>query len=145
MVESTVMHRANDGKIFSDEIAAHKHEVACKLSDSIISIFPDTSKLGRGDFYQLTPYMVEHAKTKFCGILKDRFKSDKMFHVAIDDFEEDTRNNFVGRLLCDSNSPLYKAWIIFESIDGQYRLYNQPYFAKYVHSSETTGKQIPID
>jgi len=141
MIESVTMFRAKDGKTFSDEISANRYEFDSEMKDIIVRIFPDRDKLASGDFYQLTPAMITHAKARFCAILRDRFK-DEAFAKAIDAFEEDTRNNFVGRLLCDSDSPLYGAWMIFESTDDKCRMFNQPYYANH---PDNVGKQIPID
>ena len=151
MVESVTMYRTEGGKTFSDEIAAHKYEYVAKMRDIIVGMFPDRSELDSGDFYQLSWVMIDNAKAKLVVMLKEQFGDDKMFAKAIDAFAKDSRNNIVGRLLCDSDSPLYGAWIIFESIDDKNRLFNQPYF---VHSSvnwsrtnhpDEQGKQIPFD
>lgn len=142
MVEAITMYRTEDGKSFSDEITAHKYEYVAKMRDIIVGMFPDRSELASGDFYQLSWVMIDKAKAKLVVMLKEQFGDDKMFAKAIDAFKKDSRCNIVGRLLYDSDSPLYAAWIIFESIDDKNRLFNQPYF---VHHSNEIGRQIPLD
>lgn len=142
MVEQVRMFRTDDGKQFSDYDTALRHEADVKSAEFIARQFPDHSELGRGDFYQLTTSLVESGRTMLCNALRNRNSGGETFNKALDAYENDPRCDLIGRLLSDGNSPFYRTWLMFESIDDRNRMFNQPYFAR--HPDEA-GKQIPID
>lgn len=143
MVEEVRMFKTDDGKQFSDFDTALRYEADAKSAKYITRQFPDHSNLASGDFYQLNATLVANGRTVLCSTLRNRYSNDKTFNKAIDAYEDNPLCDLVGRLLCDSDTPFYGVWLMFESIDKKNRMFNQPYFAR--HSDTGDGKQIPFD
>jgi len=121
-----------DGKLFKTKAEALDHEnLAGRINELRESILPkefDTCAFSNGSGYiQLTNIQVAWFKNELNNLLKKTHKG-----VA------DKGSGYVGRFLCDSNSPLYGLWELTQRIDANNRLWGQPYYV--AHSEDAKQK-----
>jgi len=131
MVESITQYRTVDGRIFNNETDANRHENIVKAIAKFVTGLPNRDNLLWNQYYQLTATEVKSCKSIFCDMLRTEYHNNKRFLAAINTYYiHNVRNRgLVGHILCDMNSPYYRVWVMFESIDDNYRMFNQPYYA----------------
>lgn len=125
-----------DGELFESESAAREHEQALGyVGEAEALILPkklDTTDFANGGGYiQITP------KTKDAFFKAYRQAVQYCHPSEITRFDQNP-TGFIGRVLSDSDSPIYRLYTLAAQIDGAGRLWGQPYFA--THPSE--GKQV---
>jgi len=123
MPEQITQFKTFDGKIFDTEAAAEKWERDANKANGIVSMFPNNIDLCSGDFYQLPTQLITDGRYKLADALQGLVDVD-----AVRDFRTGTRGSILGRYLGDGDSPFYRVWWMFECIDEQGRMFNQPYF-----------------
>lgn len=143
MIEAITMYRVSDGKVFNTMDSALSYEKDFVSAGSILEEFPDNSKLGRADFYQLTKVDVDKIRAKFCNILRTKYGGDEILIEALREYEHDFQDGELGHILSGNDSPYHQMWVKLECIDDEYRMFNQPYFV--LTHSYKPGKEIPID
>lgn len=124
MVKQITQFKAEDGRVFDTVEAAENWERITNKANSIVSMFPNNDHLSSGDFYQLPTQLITSGRHKLADALVGLADPD-----AIHDFRNGVHGSIVGRLLNDGDSPFYRVWHLFECIDEDGRLFNQPYFA----------------
>jgi len=142
MVETITQYRTVDGAVFNNAKKAYHHEAALIAINKLVGHFPNENKLSSNQYYQLTKADVRFRKAQFCEMLRVYYSiNDESITDAINAYEShNIRGGLIGRILCDSESPYYKVWLLFESIDDNYRMFNQPYF---VYNPPANSVEIP--
>lgn len=139
-MEQVTRFKTKDGALFTDETKAKRHE---KLLADIAGLeklvradekHDDCDFANGGGYKQLTPESVNKFIEGFGHLIEREMDGDTLHR-----YKQNPRG-FVGRILCDSDTPLYGLWTILCRIDGQHRLWGQIYYANNPHE----GKQISL-
>ena len=125
-------YQTSDGRLFKDQAKAISHQNILDLVEVIKTLVPSNDNLGSSEYIQLTLDQYNRFKDAFYNAVRDTYPS-----MAERLTETYVRGSIVGRMLCDSKSPLNAIWWVLECIDDRLRMYNQPYYAN--HPAETAS------
>lgn len=118
-------YQSTDGRLFLTEGEAIKHDSLLERIKDALSIiyFEDTTEFvnGRG-YYQFSAMQVNRFKAALGALIKE--------YMDIDTYTlyEKCPTGFVGRVLSDSDTPLYALWCVLIRIDDDNKLWGQPYY-----------------
>ena len=133
------MFQADDGQLFVKKMDAQAHEeltnLVKKLKKAVLPAkFDDCDFANGSGFIQLSQRDVTTLTNEFLTAIETYHKS--WFSKA-----KANPKGFIGRYLCDSNSPLYETYSLLNQIDSANRLWGQPYYA----SNPNDGKQVQLN
>ena len=120
--------QANDGSIHETASQADERDTLLQeINDLVAPLYPpDLDRLsfinGHLGPIQLTAEQHDTFIEGYLGLVK-RCCSDELYRKAVRH-----PDGFVGRYLCDGDSPLYQLWAIASCIDDKHRLWGQTYF-----------------
>lgn len=130
-IKEVTRYETSDGKLFTDEIKAIKHQSTVDLVAAAKNLFPN-SDIPTGEYIQLTQNQYDEFKRAFDDVLKTCHPD-----LVERNTEQYVCGGFLGRLLNDYDSPVYKLWWLLGCVDNRLRMYNQHYYAN--HPKETAN------
>ncbi len=133
-MQTITKYKTKDGREFNNETEAKAHEfLLTKIENAVFPLgksleYPKSSKgwiqHSRANVEKVHRGLLILAKPLFYG------KSYPVLTKAYDDNPLSIHPmSTLGRILSNSNSPIYTAWQRLMCIDKEYREHNQPYFA----------------
>lgn len=136
------LYQSNDGRQFRIKEDCLKHEKLVEEIEKIMSNLPPTPD--DIDFQNGHGY-IQHDPDKIPGAMMALVNVSGIPKKYVpEDFKEKPffyRRNIIGRILGDSNSPVYSPWMRFSRMDDSYKEYGQGYFA--LHPEE--ARQIRLN
>ena len=124
MPKAVTQYETFDGKVFADESRAEQWERDTNKANGVVSMFPNSGHLSSGDYYRIPMQLIHDARNKLCDALQGKVDAD-----AVHNFRNGVHGGILGRYLDDGDSPYRKAYWLFQCIDDQGRMFNQPFFA----------------
>lgn len=140
-MKAITMFETEDGRKFDSESKAKRHERYSKAIKEVRSILlPGNFKdkgcdfANGGGYFQLTKTQVDAFFVGFRNLIET-------FEPGLLEVYDKNPKGWIGRYLCDGDSPAYALYSLAIQIDSSNRLWGQPYFA--THPWE--GKQVCLN
>lgn len=137
MIKET--YTTEDGRTFKTLEEAKRHEkIMGRIEKAERLLLPkrhDNTDFGNGGGYiQLTSEKLTAFRNEYLALIEELHPS------LLARAKKKSIDGVLGRTLCDSNSPLYPLWCLYERVDSDSRLWGQLYFKN--HPSEATQKEL---
>lgn len=130
-MKAVTKFEANDGRIFSREQDAVKHDLMLANVATVMQPLGSSEKADSAGWIQHAPLVVANVKRGLVQLMRPIFATSYLGITKAIDSDPDSIHprSVVGRILDDMDSPINDGWRRLGCIDDQGREHNQPYFA----------------
>ena len=132
-MKAVVRYQASDGTVFDDPGKCTEYESQAEYVNSIMRMLPSV-KIETCSYYQHEESVALYVRQRMNEMAK------RLYPSLLENVDPETAHpsSFIGRVVCDNEGPLAKAWRRLMCIDwNTFREYSQPYYAAHPHEATT--------